>query len=126
VVDTHALIWYLLNDKKLGTRAKAVFMAAEKHQTLLIISAVVMAELYYANTKHAWFPDFSTLYADLIHKPYLWFVPLDHTHVLDFGLDSGVPEMHDRIITGLARRLNAPLLTSDPLIVQANLVTIVW
>lgn len=51
VVDTHALIWYLLNDKKLSTRAKALFEAAEQHQTMLIISAIVMAELYYANAK---------------------------------------------------------------------------
>lgn len=46
VVDTHALIWYLLNDKKLSSRAKAIFQAAEQNQTILIVSAIVMAELY--------------------------------------------------------------------------------
>jgi hypothetical protein len=34
--------------------------------------------------------------------------------------------MHDRIVTGLARRIGAPLLTSDPLILAAKLVDIVW
>jgi PIN domain nuclease of toxin-antitoxin system len=126
VVDTHALIWYLLNDKKLSARAKALFEAAEQHQTMLIISAIVLAELYYANGKFQWFPDFRALYTDLISKPYLRFVPFDNQHVLDFDRDYLVPEMHDRIITGLAQRLNAPLITSDALITRANLVTIEW
>ena len=126
VVDTHALIWYLLNDKKLSPRAKDLFEAAEQHQTMLIISAIVLAELYYANGKFGWFPDFRALYSDLISKPYLRFVPFDTQHVLDFDRDYLVPEMHDRIITGLAKRLNTPLITSDPLITRANLVTIEW
>jgi predicted nucleic acid-binding protein len=55
VVDTHALIWYLLNDKKLSSRAKTIFQAAEQNQAILIVSAIVMAELYFANVKNRWF-----------------------------------------------------------------------
>ncbi len=126
VVDTHALIWYLLNDKKLSRRAKAVFEAAEQNQTILIVSAIVMAELYYANVKNKWFADFTKLYTDITNKPFLRFMPVDHTHIPDFVEDAAVPEMHDRIIAGLARRLGAPLITSDPLITTAAIVTIVW
>lgn len=46
--------------------------------------------------------------------------------VLDFERDAAVREMHDRIIVGLARRLNAPLLTADSQIAAANLTSIVW
>jgi hypothetical protein len=46
--------------------------------------------------------------------------------VLNFDAESAVPEMHDRIITWLARRLGAPLLTHDPQITASNLVQIVW
>ena len=46
--------------------------------------------------------------------------------VLDFQQTAAVPEMHDRIIAGVARRLRAPLIASDPLIIAANIVTIVW
>jgi PIN domain nuclease of toxin-antitoxin system len=126
VVDTHALIWYLLNDKKLSARARTIFEAAEQNQTVLIISAIVMAELYYANVKNRWFADFATLYADITSKPFIRFMPVDHTHIVDFMRDTAVPEMHDRIITGVARRLGAPLISSDPLIIRANLVTILW
>ena len=53
-------------------------------------------------------------------------MPVDHTHIPDFMQDVAVPEMHDRVIAGVARRLGAPLITSDPLIIAANLVKIVW
>ena len=126
VVDTHALIWYLLNDKKLSQRAKAIFQAAEQNQTILVISAIVVAELYYANVKNKWFADFAKLYADIASKPFLRFMPVDHTHIPDFMQDAAVPEMHDRIIAGVARRLGAPLITSDPLINSAAIVKIIW
>ena len=126
-VDTHALIWYLLNDKKLSVRAKAVFEAAENNQTLLVMSAIVLAELYYANVKNKWFADYGKLHADLISRPYMRFVPVDHLHIAEFAQDEIIPEMHDRIIAGVARRLRAPLITFDPLIISSAIVTtIVW
>lgn len=84
VVDTHAFVWYLLNDKKLSPRAKTIFEAAEQNQTLLVIPSIVVAELYYANAKNRWFADFRQLYADIIGKPFLRFIPFDHSHVPDF------------------------------------------
>jgi len=126
VTDTHALIWYLTNDKKLGKQASVVFTAAERGETRIIISAVVVAELYYANQKNNWFPDFNQLYHDLMAKPQFRFVPLVPDHILDFTRDRAVPEMHDRIIAGLARRLGAPLLARDPQIIAAHIAQIVW
>ena len=126
VVDTLALIWYLLGDKKLGSRALLIFKAAEKGQTRLILSSISLAELYYANGKHKLFPDFKTVYTNIMTMPYLRFVSFDARHVIDFDRDSAIPEMHDRIIAGLAYRLNAPLLTSDPLIIAAGIVRIEW
>ena len=126
VVDTHALIWYLLGDKKLSQRALSIFQAAERGETRLILPAIVLAELYFANAKNRWFADYTTVYQDIVSKRFFKFLPFDHRHVLDFDRDDLVPEMHDRIITGAARRIGAPLLTSDPLITAAALVTTVW
>lgn len=126
VVDTHALIWYLTNDKKLSPKASLVFAAAERGQTLLIVPAIVMAELYYANVKFKWFTDFATVHSLLTKQPYFHFVTFEPSQVLEFDQDSSVPEMHDRIITGVARRLGAPLLTTDPAIVKSKRVSIVW
>ena len=119
------LIWYLLNDKKLSGRAKAVFQAAEKNQTLLIMSSIVLAELYYANAKNKWFPDFGELYADLTSRPYMRFVPVDHVHIPEFAQDAAVPEMHDRIIAGVAVARCTIDHLSDPLNSIAAIVQ-VW
>jgi PIN domain nuclease of toxin-antitoxin system len=125
-LDTHALIWYLLDDPKLGQQARVVFAAAEQNQVLLLVSAVVMAELYFANAKNKWFADFGALFADIVSKPFIRFVAFEHIHVANFSDDTTVPEMHDRIIAGMARRLGVPLLTSDPFIVRSSIVRIIW
>jgi PIN domain nuclease of toxin-antitoxin system len=126
VVDTHALIWYLTGHKKLSKQAAQIFAAAERGETRLIVSAIVIAELYYANQKNKWFPDFSTLYGLIKTKPYYRFLAFRADKVQDFDYDISIPEMHDRIVAGLARRLNVPLLTSDPLIIDAKVVRTIW
>lgn len=126
VVDAHTLIWYLTNDHKLSQLASSIFEAAERGETRLVISAIVLAEMYYANRKNKWFSDFVSTCKQLKTKSYFRFVAVKPDHILDFDRDSGVPEMHDRIIAGLARRLKSPLLSSDPLIRAANIVNIVW
>ena len=126
VADTNALIWYLTTNKKLSKRAASIFSAAENGETRICISAVVIAEMYYADKKWGLFEDFAQMYADLKAKPYFRFVPLIADDVLDFDKDSVVPEMHDRIISGVARRLGSPLLTADPQIMAAGIVTVVW
>jgi PIN domain nuclease of toxin-antitoxin system len=126
VLDTHALFWYLTGDVRLSPRVKLLFEAAERGETRMVVSAISIAELYYAHQKRKMATDFAKIYTDLELKPYLRIVPFNAEDVLDFKHDSAVPEMHDRIIVGLTRRLGAPLITLDPQIVAANLVKIVW
>ena len=126
VADTNALLWYLTSDKKLSRPAQAIFAAAERGETRLYISVITLAELYYINQRWHYFLDFGQTWSDLQSRPYFRFVPFRPHDVMGFGQVANVPEMHDRIIADLARRLNAPLLTSDPLIAGANVVKIVW
>jgi PIN domain nuclease of toxin-antitoxin system len=126
VVDTHALVWYLTNRAKLSRRALAIFQAAERGETMLIISAIALAELYFLHVKHRLFPDFAQVYARLAQEPYIRLVAFAPEDVLDFAADAAIPEMHDRIIVGLARRLGRPLMTKDASIVASGLVPVAW
>ena len=54
------------------------------------------------------------------------FVAFLPEEVLDFDVDAAVPEMHDRIIVGVARRLGVACLSLDPYIVDSGLVQVVW
>lgn len=126
VTDTHALIWYLSDQSKLGENAKSIFDAAEKGETQIVIPAIVIAEMYYANRRSSLFDNFWSSYERLRNSPFFQFELFTHTHVLDFDRDSAVPEMHDRIIVGVARRLDVPLITVDRQITTSRIVRVVW
>ncbi len=126
VVDTNALIWYLTGHPKLSKRVRTIFEAAGRGETLLIFSAISLAEMYYSDKKFRHFEDFKEVYKVLTSNPAFLFLPFHPEDVLDFEQDSRVPGMHDRIITGLARRLDVPLIASDSEIVAADLVETIW
>jgi PIN domain nuclease of toxin-antitoxin system len=126
VVDTHALIWYLQGSSHLSPIAHSIFQAAERGETILCVSAISVAEMYYANKKYHWFEHFSEMYTRLKEKPHFLFVSFAADDIIDFDHDGRVPEMHDRIIAGLARRLRAPLLTSDSAIRANHVGVTLW
>ena len=126
VVDTNALIWYLTRNNHLSQNAYDLFKAAERGETRLIISAISIAELYYSDQKNSFFEDFTAIYQQIRSKPYFRIVPFTGDAVLKFQRDAAVPEMHDRIIVGLARRLNAPLITADGAITKSGIVRVIW
>ncbi len=72
------------------------------------------------------FPDFPKLYLDLKSKPFFQIVDFDADSVLDFDSNSAVPEMHDRMIVGIALSLDAPLITVDAAITASNTVKVGW
>ena len=46
VLDTHALFWHLTASKRLSKRARQVFDDARKGKAVLILSPIVLLELY--------------------------------------------------------------------------------
>ena len=111
---------------QLSNRVRVIFEAAERGETFLAFSAITLAEMYYSDKKFQHFEDFEAVYKALASNSAFLFLPFHPEDVLDFEQDSHVPGMHDRIITGLARRLDVPLIASDPEIVNANLVETIW
>lgn len=51
VVDTHALLWYLIASPLLGQDAKIAFDEGKSGSAFLHIPAIVISELYYTNVK---------------------------------------------------------------------------
>src|SRR5690348_5794207 len=95
VIDTHALYWWLTTDGKLSDRANEIFDAAERGETLLIIPAIVLAELYHLNLKQASPLDFIAIFDRLAEHPSFEMVAFEAAHVLDFAEDASVTELHD-------------------------------
>jgi PIN domain nuclease of toxin-antitoxin system len=126
VADTHALYWYLVDSRTLGRNASVAFDEAAAGRATILIPAILLAELFYLNQKHCRPLDFAHQYGLLSAAAQFQLILFDPTDVLDFDADSAVPEMHDRLIVGLARRRAATLLTRDAEITSAALVPILW
>ena len=84
------------------------------------------AELYFLNRKLGGAIDFNKEMTALFQAGQFVFVPFTASDSLDFDADSGVGKMHDRIIAGVARRINATLLTRDVQITNSGVVATAW
>jgi PIN domain nuclease of toxin-antitoxin system len=122
VIDTHALYWYLTASPFLSQRAKDALDEGKQGTALIYIPAIVFAELFYMNVKLKNRIDFAVEFQKISQSGQFVFVSFEASDVLDFDKDSAVKEMHDRMIVGAARRLNAPLLTKDANITASGLV----
>ena len=126
VADTHALLWYLLKSPQLGANASAVFDAADQGQARILISAIVLAELYYVNVKLKQPLNFMQELARIEAAGQFQFVDFQASDARQFDRLAAVPEMHDRIIVGVALARNCPCLTRDMSITNSGLVRVIW
>ncbi len=126
VSDTHALFWYLTASPRLGSQAKTAFAEAAAGQATILIPAIVLAELYYVNEKAGRPVSLAQETVKLRQAGQFVFLPFTADDVLDFDADAAVPEMHDRMIVGAARRSGAVCVTRDAQIVASGLVPTLW
>jgi len=126
VADTHALFWYLTASTRLSAKAKAAFDEGAQGGALIYVPAIVLAELYYLNQKLNAPLDIAAVLTQLRQSAQFVLVPFTPEDVLEFAANAAVPEMHDRMIVGAARKLNATWLTKDSKIAASNLVAVIW
>ena len=126
VLDTHAIIWYLADDRRLGPAARRILQDGASR---LIVSAIVLAELKHLAAKVRVPFSFGDILTALMADPRCQFYPLDvftirHVHeTLD---------IHDALIvaTGLFYREvfseDVTILTADVKIRESRLLPVVW
>jgi PIN domain nuclease of toxin-antitoxin system len=126
VVDTHGLYWYLTASPRLSQAAKAAFDEGAKGKAIIYVPAIVLAELYYLNQKFGKPLDFPREYSRLRQSAQFIFVAFSADDVIEFDMDAAVPDMHDRIIVGVARRLGASCISRDSQIINSGIVSVIW
>jgi PIN domain nuclease of toxin-antitoxin system len=129
VVDTHALIWFVGGNARLGANARA---AMQDPANVLYLPAIALAEGCWAvDRARTSIPSVTALLAAVDADPRIVLVPLDRA-ILDLSLTlKAISEMHDRQIAATALHLAkvgapVPLLTCDRDITASGLVSIVW
>ena len=125
VVDTHAIVWYLLKSNNLSLTALTAIDNAES----VYVASISVVEIIYLKEKGK-LPEeaLQRLIQALGDVNTGWsVVPLDIgvAQAINHIPRTVVPDMPDRIITATAFYLNLPVVTRDSKIQSAN-VQIIW
>lgn len=129
VVDTHALVWFLQGDPRLGPQARAVL---EDPTSNLVLPAIALAEACFVIERgRTNIPSPKHLLRALKGDRRFRVAPLTRPVVRRTLELPGIPEMHDRQIAATALRIidgggQAVLLTKDASIVGSGVVPVMW
>lgn len=129
IADTHAVIWYLFSDPRLGNAASAFIDAKLASGDRIGVSATSIAEMVYlvekARIPASALTDLHNALSD--PKAILQQVPLDESVALKM-LDvsrQDVPDLPDRIIAATGLLYDVPVLTRDTR-VRSSAVLTIW
>lgn len=129
IVDTHALIWYLQGNPKLGPDARLILDDPESDLTVPLIALAEAVDI--VDKGRTKIPDVTILLNRVLSDPRIVLQPLN-LEILQTSLQArAVPEMHDRLIvaTGLFLRQfgdDVAILTKDPSINTSALLNVIW
>jgi PIN domain nuclease of toxin-antitoxin system len=126
VIDTHALYFYLTETGKIKASVDDIFNRFDNNSVTFIISWIVIAELYWLVKKRSPQMDFNAEFQKFYEHPNTIFIGLDADQVLNLSNFEKVTEMHDRIIVGVAHKLNIPIITKDQNMIESGYVTTIW
>jgi PIN domain nuclease of toxin-antitoxin system len=129
VVDTHTIIWYLANDRRLSAKAAAVLESATEAGDVIHIPSICLVELTYLVEK--W--KLPSVARDRLIKALddpdaaCRLAPLDRmvADALELIDRNEVPDLPDRVITATALALQVPLISRDGKI-RASKVETIW
>ena len=126
VIDTHALVWFLLKDARLG---KAAQSAMQNPAAEIVIPTIVLAEIAFLNRR-------GRITLDLaVTLGYLAAASNCRAYPLDEGTVQQLPaalNIHDGIIVATALLLQNVLgkptavVTKDAMITASGLIPVVW
>jgi PIN domain nuclease of toxin-antitoxin system len=129
VVDTHALIWYAVEEwKKLGRHAQRAFREVEAGNGAIFVPALVLAELSEAvHRGQIQLPDGIVRWGQRLFSSGRFFpVDLSWETVQRAEELYVIPERGDRLIAATALALGYPLITRDPEIAAAAGLELIW
>jgi PIN domain nuclease of toxin-antitoxin system len=125
VTDTHSLLWYFTDDKRLSQKALKSFESTVK-EGQIIVPTVVLAEMLFIAKKGRIPLGFTATVAKIETLANFEIAPLD-LDVLKIAEGIDVPlEMHDKLIVATAIRYDACLITRDEQITKSKAVKIIW
>ncbi len=125
VTDTVALV-LRLEKRRMGSKAKQIFIEAESGLSLIYIPAMVLAEIGYLAERKKIDANLRLVENYCQQFESLFFEPITKEIIFrSFEIDD-IPELHDRLIAATAYVRNIPLITNDAIIAASRFVSTVW
>lgn len=123
VVDTHAWVYYLLNELPDG--ADKAFYEAERGNAIIYIPTIVLAECVYLAERGRISLDYSELLTGLKIAKNFISIPLT-LEIVEEMINIPLSDIHDRIIVATAKLTKSILVTRDKEIINLGIVKTVW
>ena|SRR3989344_9515928 len=129
LIDTHVLLWWVSDRKKLSSKATQIF-SGQVQQGLILVSSISIWEicLLLKKKKISLLRDTESWIEQVEKLPYIQFVPVDNRIAAKSVNLPG--QFHsdpaDRIIVATARETGAVLITSDEKIRKYSHVQTLW
>jgi len=107
-------------------KVKTIYDEAQKGNVKILIPSIVLAELAYLSEKKRIDTNITEVKKLFNSCNTILELPLN-LDIIDAAFKiNDVPELHNRLIAGSAKEINAPLLTNDPDINNSNFVKSIW
>jgi predicted nucleic acid-binding protein len=126
VTDTHALVWYFTNDKRLGTSAKQVFDKASAGNAVVLIPTIVLAELLYIARGKRPALTFQETVERIESGSNYKIAVLDLLVLQKADGITAELELHDRLIVATAQLADGILISKDLSIQSSGTVRTIW
>ncbi|PSB30346.1 twitching motility protein PilT [filamentous cyanobacterium Phorm 46] len=129
VIDTHALIWFLEGNKRLGTQAQAIL---SHFNSQLVLPAIALAEAaWIVERGKTSIPSVNALFNAINSDSRIVVYPLDLIIINQTLSLLSIHEMHDRQIVATAMTLQnqgetVALLTCDGNITDSGVISVIW
>lgn len=129
VLDTHALVWYLEGNLRLGLNAKAIM---DDPSSQLVLPLIALAEAaFIVEKKRTSIPVVSDLLNSVQADRRIEVYPITWDIFQQSLAVTVIPELHDRLIISTALYLRylghtVSLMTKDSIMTTSGLVRIIW
>src|SRR5213593_3130099 len=113
VADTHALVWHLVDPRRLGKEARRALSAADEGRTLCHVPAICLVEVALLHERGRLKIGIGQVIDALSgHAGYV-VLPLDIEQCVEFAALVGLRDPMDRLIAAAVRTSRSSLVSAD-------------